>query len=651
MNYLLITESPAKAKKIQKFLPNNYTVKSSCGHIIDLEKKKLSIDVTNDFKPTYKILSDKKDIVSMLRSQSKHKKVIFAADDDREGEAIAWHCANTLKSDMNQNNRIIFREISKKAILKSLESPQTINLNEVNAQQARRIIDRLIGFKLSPCLWKHIDTKEYGLSAGRVQSALLNLIDIRENYIHNYEPNIIMDIQGIFHELKNTEFIFNKELDIDDDFIIHLFTLFSKNKTFVVSNSSKSKDKSYPKKPFITSTLQQSAQNELGFPVKLTMDTAQKLYEGGYITYMRTDSTFISKDFQTLINSYVTNKFGNEYYHKPKEKKIKGAQEAHEAIRPTNIETDISDLNTCELKLYNFILKRTITSHMKPANYDVYQINLSNDESKEIGYFTTKYRQLIFPGYLKYNNSSIEINDKPSFKNKYILQECCSTEKEESTPQEYNESAIVNLLEETGIGRPSTYATIISTLGNRKYTIHKDRKQNNKKEKKIILTNDNNIRKESNIIQGKLLKQRILITPLGKKVLHYLQTNFMNILDKNFTCSVEKDLDLIADGKLNYIDVIRKIYHSFIDIVDRQMNIQNSKNPGKLLGEKQNKKIYICNGQFGPYLQIINEKNNKKNINIKYHLQKLNKTTDTFTFKNAISFLKNNSDFRNRGSQ
>jgi len=651
MNYLLITESPAKAKKIQKFLPNNYTVKSSCGHIIDLEKKKLSIDVTNDFKPTYKILSDKKDIVSMLRSQSKHKKVIFAADDDREGEAIAWHCANTLKSDMNQNNRIIFREISKKAILKSLESPQTINLNEVNAQQARRIIDRLIGFKLSPCLWKHIDTKEYGLSAGRVQSALLNLIDIRENYIHNYEPNIIMDIQGIFHELKNTEFIFNKELDIDDDFIIHLFTLFSKNKTFVVSNSSKSKDKSYPKKPFITSTLQQSAQNELGFPVKLTMDTAQKLYEGGYITYMRTDSTFISKDFQTLINSYVTNKFGNEYYHKPKEKKIKGAQEAHEAIRPTNIETDISDLNTCELKLYNFILKRTITSHMKPANYDVYQINLSNDESKEIGYFTTKYRQLIFPGYLKYNNSSIEINDKPSFKNKYILQECCSTEKEESTPQEYNESAIVNLLEETGIGRPSTYATIISTLGNRKYTIHKDRKQNNKKEKKIILTNNNNIRKESNIIQGKLLKQRILITPLGKKVLHYLQTNFMNILDKNFTCSVEKDLDLIADGKLNYIDVIRKIYHSFIDIVDRQMNIQNSKNPGKLLGEKQNKKIYICNGQFGPYLQIINEKNNKKNINIKYHLQKLNKTTDTFTFKNAISFLKNNSDFRNRGSQ
>jgi DNA topoisomerase I len=636
MNYLLITESPAKAKKIQGFLPSNYTVKSSCGHIIDLEKKKLSIDVDNDFKPTYKILYDKKDIVKMLKQQAKDKHVIYAADDDREGEAIAWHCANTLKSNLQDNNRIIFREISKKAILKSLEQPKTINLQEVHAQQARRLIDRLIGFKLSPCLWKHIDTKEIGLSAGRVQSALLHLVQLRESYIKNYDTDIILDIQGEFEDLKQSEFIFNKEYDINDEFIMNLFTLFTKDKTFHVSKSSKSKDKSYPKKPFITSSLQQSAQNEIGLPVKMTMDIAQKLYEGGYITYMRTDSTFISEDFQTSLDSHISKEFGPSYYQKPKEKKIKGAQEAHEAIRPTNIYKDISDLNQHELKLYNFILKRTITSHMKPAEYDVYQIHLSNELTNDIGYFLSKYRQLLFPGYLKFSNSSIEINDKPSFKPSYNLEECHSIEKEGPLPSEYNESAIVNLLEETGIGRPSTYATIISTLGNRKYTIHKDIKQPQKQENHIILTKNNEIQIKSKSIPGKLLKQRILITPLGKQVLTYLQTNFMNILDKNFTCQVEKDLDLIADGKIYYIDVIRKVYDSFIEIVDRQMN--HSKH--KLLGTKQNKQIFICKGPYGPYLQIINSKQNIKNVNVSYELKKSNKTLESFTFEDAIHFLK-----------
>ncbi len=311
VQYLLITESPAKAKKIQGFLSNQYTVKSSCGHITDLEKKKLSIDVDNNFKPTYKVTSDKKDVVKMLKESATGKNVIFAADDDREGEAIAWHTANVLKSKLNDNNRIVFREISKKAILKSLESPKKINMNEVNAQQARRIIDRLIGFKLSPCLWKHINTSESGLSAGRVQSALLNLLSEREKYIENYEPELQLDIKGIFKDLKDTEFIFtNEDIDLDDDFIKKLFKLFKKNKTFTVTDSTKKKDKTYPKKPFITSTLQTSAQNELGFPVKMTMDLAQKLYENGHITYMRTDSTFISEEFQEKIKSHV----GDTYY-------------------------------------------------------------------------------------------------------------------------------------------------------------------------------------------------------------------------------------------------------------------------------------------------------------------------------------------------
>ena len=277
--YFLITESPAKAKKIQTFLdPNKYLVKSSCGHIIDLEKKKLSIDVNHDFKPTYKILSDKKEIVKLLKDNAKNKITIIASDDDREGEAIGWHCSNTLKLNLNDNNRIIFREISKKAILNSLKNPQKINMNEVNAQQTRRIIDRLIGFKLSPCLWKHIQCNEYGLSAGRVQSALLNLLQEKENIIQNYDPDISLSIQGSFNDNIHCEFIFiNDNHEIDNDFIKNLFQKFNELKQFSISSQKKSKDKSYPKKPFITSSLQQSAQNELGLSVKLTIIWMNKL--------------------------------------------------------------------------------------------------------------------------------------------------------------------------------------------------------------------------------------------------------------------------------------------------------------------------------------------------------------------------------------
>ena len=239
MKYLLITESPAKAKKIQGFLSNEYTVKSSCGHITDLEKKKLSIDVENDFQPTYKVTADKKDVVKMLKENADGKKVIFAADDDREGEAIAWHTANTLKVDTNQKNRIIFREISKKAILESLKKPIQVNMNEVNAQQARRIIDRLIGFKLSPCLWKHIQSSESGLSAGRVQSALLNLLEERETMIESYEPDLILEIKGKFQDLKDAEYIFIDDFDIDDEFMKKLFKKFKRQRTFQVTSSTK----------------------------------------------------------------------------------------------------------------------------------------------------------------------------------------------------------------------------------------------------------------------------------------------------------------------------------------------------------------------------------------------------------------------------
>ena len=421
--YLLITESPAKAKKIQTFLSGEYIVKSSCGHITDLDKKKkirygnaldFGIDVENDFRPTYKVLSDKKDIVKMLKDNSIDRKVIFAADDDREGEAIAWHTANVLKQNVKNKNRIIFREISKKAILESLKNPKSINMNEVNAQQARRIIDRLIGFKLSPCLWKHIDTHVMGLSAGRVQSSLLNMILEKEEEIENYEADIILEINGSFEDIEySSEFNFIDEFDIDDNFIKDLFQKFSEERNFKVKSNTIKKEKRYPNKPLITSSLQKIAQRELGLPVKKTMDIAQRLYDSGHITYMRTDSTFISDDFQKKVKKYINESVGEGYYNKPNEKKVKGAQEAHEAIRPTSIiRPNLSD--PLEKKVYNLIYDKTIISHMKPAEYDVYILKLVNENTSNYGYFKTKYNQLKFTGYLSYKNK-VEIDDKPSF--------------------------------------------------------------------------------------------------------------------------------------------------------------------------------------------------------------------------------------------
>jgi DNA topoisomerase-1 len=636
MEYLLITESPAKAKKIQGFLSKEYKVKSSCGHITDLEKKKLSIDVDNNFRPTYKVTSDKKDVVKMLKENAQGKNVIFAADDDREGEAIAWHTALVLKTNLGKKNRIIFREISKNAILEALKKPQKINMDEVNAQQARRLIDRLIGFKLSPCLWKHINTPETGLSAGRVQSALLNLLTEREKMIEEYEPELLLDLKGIFTELPDTEFVFAGEIDPDDDFMKMLFKLFKKNREFKVYDSTTKKDKTYPKKPFITSTLQQSAQNELGYPVKMTMDLAQKLYENGHITYMRTDSTFISEEFQGKIHQLV----GDEYYQKASEKKVKGAQEAHEAIRPTNLKGE-PDVSHEESKLYNMIFKRTITSHMKPAEYDVYRIKLHNDSTKQYGYYTATHRHLTFPGYLSYGKTKEENETatKPEFKDEYYLEECICSEKESNQPQLYNESGIVNLLESTGIGRPSTYAAIISTLGNRKYTVIQDVKSKDIDVKVHHLTKDGKIIRKTEIQKGKLIKKRIQTTPLGGKVLEYLKLHFMDILHKEFTVNVEKDLDKIASGKLNYIDVIRKVYASFITTVDTQMSIKNTPQL-RLLGEKQGKKIYLGNGKYGLYLQMINQANQKKNIGVQKYLEMVTIDEKDFTLDDAIKFLK-----------
>ena len=637
-SYLLITESPAKAKKIQGFLGSNYKVLSSCGHIRDLEKKKtkkygdpngFGIDVDNNFKPKYVVMSEKRDVVKNLKSGSVDREVIFAADDDREGEAIAWHTANVLKASVKKNNRIVFREISKKAIVESLKTPRTIDMNEVNSQQARRIIDRLIGFKLSPCLWKNINTTEKGLSAGRVQSALLNLLEKRDEHIRNYKPKKIYTIEGEFKELdKKIPFTKISEITAED-----LFENFAQDRVFKKIKVEEKKSKDYPDKPFITSTLQQTASRSLGFSIKQTMNIAQKLYESGHITYMRTDSMYISDEFSLKVKKYISDNFNEKDYSKPGAKKVKGAQEAHEAIRVTSVKKP-DDLEPIDKKLYNLIYDRTITSHMKPSENLIYKVTIVNDWVKDDGYFTSSHKRLMYPGFKIYYNKDLKKEDEPEIDDIYHLEESISTEKYENMPQYYDESSIVSLLEKTGIGRPSTYSTIVSTLDNRNYTEKRDYKEPEKSVKTLTLTNEDEMIEEEKNVKGNVQKKRILITPLGLKVLEYLREHFMNIIHDKFTSQVESDLDLIANGKLDYIDLIRKVYDSFITIVDDQMkNTSRNVADMPLLGKIKGKDIFIGDGKFGPYMKISGK--SVKNMNISNYLKLVNKRVEDFTIEDA----------------
>ena len=642
---ILIVESPAKCKKIQSFLDNSYIVKSSVGHIRTLDTKWANSDIKieDDFEPPFITIKGKEDVIKNLENYSKDRKVILAADDDREGEAIAWHCGDILKTDFNSNNRIIFREITKNAILKALKNPTKLNMNEVNAQKTRSVIDLLIGYKLSPCLWANISTKERGLSAGRVQSALLKLLYDREKQIKEYESEYTFDIQGKFKDLKEkSEFTFKKSCtdEPDEDYIKDLFKKFSEDRLFKVIANKTSEEKKYPDKPFITSSLQQAAQKSCNFNVKKTMDIAQKLYENGKITYMRTDSTIVSEDFQRLLNEKITEDFGQEYYNTPLVKKVKGSQEAHECIRPTSLsELDPEKFDRDDIKLYNLIYDRTIKSHMKPALYTVNSIKLTNSNTNEIGYFSTKQKEIKFQGFLAYKRNGDkeekEDNNKiVEFKNEYKLLECSCTDKVSQPPEPYNESSIVKLLENTGIGRPSTYASIISTLYNRNYTLTKTIKTEDYTEDVIHLDKKDNITERENKVKGKTMKNKIVVTELGNKVLNYLDDKFHDIIHKDFTAGVELDLDKISNGELVWTDIINKVYNSFLPIVLREIG-NKPKKSNNVLGEYKGKEIKTGTGQYGPYILY-----NKKFTNVDKYLKSNKKTLDELTIEDCKIILK-----------
>ena len=617
MKKVIIVESPAKAKKIKSFFNDNTIVISSYGHIIDLPKERISIDINNNYKPDYRPIKGKEKVIKDIRKYNKNCDILLAADDDREGDAIAWHCGNILDLDFTKENRIIFHEISKKEIMKSIENVHKLNLNSVNAQQGRRILDRLVGYCLSPLLWKHINTNIKGLSAGRVQSTLLLILKQHEDNILNHESEKTYKYIGKFTDISECDLI-TKLNDKNE-----IFEILKKNKNYKLKKQYHEKEKKYSKDPFITSTLQQTAQKELGFNVKTTMNIAQKLYEDGKITYMRTDSKNISSDFQKILNRYITNNYGNDYYYKRNSnKKVKGAQEAHECIRITNIDDKLDNkFNDYDNKLYNLIRKNTITSHMKPAIYDKLIFELSNNELKS-DYFKGFKKELIFDGYLKYSDNNLKLVDKiENLKiNNFVLKECSCEEIISNPSQYFNESSIVKKLENSGIGRPSTYASIINTLYNRNYTEIKTIK-GEKKKKNIITLNEENILINNEIeYKSSDQKNRIVLTELGKQVLEYLNNNFGMIINIEFTSKIENELDRVSDGEIEWQSVVDNVYQSFKDVLIIQKGISVNKSSTKYkqknLGSLNNKNVLLKDGPYGLYINY-----NKKNISLSYYLK------------------------------
>lgn len=611
---LVIVESPAKAGTIQKFLGEGYIVKPSFGHIRDLESKKLSVDVHNNFKPEYVIPADKKKVVSELKKlASKVKTVWLASDEDREGEAISWHLFETLGLKKENTRRIVFHEITKNAILKAIDNPRDIDNNLVDAQQARRVLDRLVGFELSPLLWRKIQPK---LSAGRVQSVALRLVVDREKEIIDFKKENYYKVDAVFHpEGLPSNILVNATLNtrFNSAEEAYKFLEDSKNATFKVIGMSKKEGNRFPAPPFTTSTLQQEAARKLHFPVSLTMRLAQQLYERGLITYMRTDSTNLSSLALGKSKEFICSNFGDEYSHGRQYKtKSKGAQEAHEAIRPTYIENKNIDGTPQEKKLYSLIWKRTIASQMSEAKVLRTDIKVASDKREEV--FSIQATQIIFDGFLKVY---IEGKDEPQDEEEELIlpeiaigtilkpESITASSKFTSAPSRYSEASLVKKLEELGIGRPSTYAPIISTLTTgRGYLVKGDTEGEKIQVEDLILKNGiiKTVPRIENLgaEKGKLLPQEI-----GMIVSDYLVKNFETIMNYDFTADVEKDFDEIAEGEKVWNNVIAEFYTPFHKKIEDVLGNKEYERVSRELGKdpKDGQIIVAKFGQYGPYIQ------------------------------------------------
>lgn len=610
---LVIVESPAKAKTIQKFLGNGYVVKSSFGHIRDLQDKKLSVDVEKGFTPEYVIPSDKKKVVAELKKAAESASTVWlASDEDREGEAISWHLYETLGLKEAQTRRIVFHEITRDAIVNAVQNPRSIDMNLVNAQQARRVLDRLVGFELSPILWRKIQPK---LSAGRVQSVALRLVVEREKEIMGFENEAYYKVEAFFHPAGLPASVKVKAV-LDTRFKTleeaRAFLQDCIGATFTVSDVEKKEANRYPTAPFTTSTLQQEAARKLHFPVSMTMRVAQSLYERGLITYMRTDSTNLSALALGTAKKFITENFGPEYS-KPRQFKThsKGAQEAHEAIRPTFIENTEIEGTAQEQKLYNLIWKRAVASQMADAKVLNTTLRVSSDKRSER--FNAQATQVLFDGFLKLYIEGTDNQDPEEeevmlpdlqvgtpMEEKGIKAECKFT----AAPPRYSEATLVKKLEELGIGRPSTYAPTIATLTTGRGYIVKGDKEGRKVAVNELELKNGGISETSRTEtvgaeRGKLLPQEI-----GMIVTDYLEKYFTDIMDYDFTANVEKEFDQIASGNLVWNEVIGEFYSPFHKKVDEVLHDGNYSHVSKDLGtDEEGNKIIAKFGKFGPYIQ------------------------------------------------
>lgn len=641
---LVIVESPAKAKTIEKYLGKEYTVKSSYGHIRDLVKKNSGIDVDNNYKPEYTILNDKKKIIAELKKDVKKAEcILLASDEDREGEAIAWHLYEVLGLKNKNTKRIVFNEITKDAIKNAVDNPGDININLVNSQQARRILDRLVGFELSSVLWKKVKSK---LSAGRVQSVAVRLLVEREREIINFKPESSFKISAVFLSVDNDEknFKFSAELSTkfkkEEDVLNFLKSL--KNPVFTVEKIEKKPGKRSPAAPFTTSSLQQEASRKLGFPVGKTMRVAQKLYESGLITYMRTDSVNLSNLALSAAEKFIVSEFGEEYHKRRNYKtKSKGAQEAHEAIRPTYIQNKTIKAAYDEIRLYDLISKRTIASQMSDAQFEKTNVNINVSNNDYM--FIASGEVITFPGFLKIYSDKIQDNDKeilPLLKKGQILQleKIDAVQQYSKYPPRYSEAALVKQLEDKGIGRPSTYAPTISTIQNRGYVIKENREGVKKDFIHYIYKGD--IKKNIESKQYGAEKGKLFPTDVAMVVTDFLTDNFENIIDYSFTANVEQEFDGIAEGKIVWYKMIDKFYKDFHYKVEDTIKHAERKTGEKILGTdpKSGKQVSVRIGRYGPVVQLGSQENEDKlqfaSLGKEHHIE-------TIALEEALELLEN----------
>ena len=647
---LVIVESPAKAKTIEKFLGKDFIVKSSFGHIRDLAKKDLGINIGEGYKPVYEIPGDKKKVVDELTKLAKSKTVWLASDEDREGEAISWHLCEVLGLDEASTNRIVFHEITKPAILAAIENPRHLDMNLVNAQQARRVLDRIVGFKLSPVLWRKVKP---ALSAGRVQSVAVRLIVEREREIQQFKSEPYYRINAIFAITNADGSQSEVKTELDKRFSTHeeaiAFLEKCKDAEFSVANVTKKPLKRMPAPPFTTSTLQQEAARKLGFSVSQTMMVAQRLYESGLITYMRTDSVNLSNLCIGAAKEEIIKLYGEEYssprnFHTHS----KGAQEAHEAIRPTYMANTTIEGTAQERRLYDLIWKRTAASQMAEAQIEKTTVSIASSKFDER--FIANGEVVKFDGFIKvYRESTDDDADQqdefahnlPPIKEGDVLtrREISSTERYSQGPTRYTEASLVHKLEELGIGRPSTYAPTISTIQQREYVIKGDKKG---EERPYVIDTLRGIKitptRKMELTGNE--KGKLLPTDIGIVVNDFLMENFPAIMDYNFTAKVEQQFDQIADGKEEWTDMMKHFDQEFEPTVDKVMNARSEHKAGeRQLGTDpvSGHPVFVKIGRYGPVVQIGTADDDEKP---RFAQMPADKSMETITLEEALELFK-----------